>query len=309
MYGPQDRGTRAERGVAAAVAVAEAHGLPVSRAVVLRALSSVVLRLEPHPLVVRAAVSGTGSLRPGGLARTVREARVATHLAAAGAPSAVPSPLLRPGPHVQGGAPLVVLARLPHDPLRPLPGPALGATLRDVHEALVDYDGPLPRLPHLEETRGWLVTDELRRALPARLRARMTATVAVAQAWLPAAGLPVRPVHGDAHSGNALLGEHGPRWADLEDACLGPVEWDLACLVTTARVFGGDLAMAEAALAAYGEHDEETLAVLVAARAVMVAAWAWLQAAADPRRERIAVRRTAELASFLAGGTDPGTGA
>jgi aminoglycoside phosphotransferase (APT) family kinase protein len=44
---------------------------------------------------------------------------------------------------------------------------------------------------------------------------------------------PRRPLHGDAHTGNVLLTPEGPRWTDLEDVCVGPVEWDLASTTVT----------------------------------------------------------------------------
>jgi len=291
---------RAARGVAAAVSAAEQAGLRVSRPVVLRALSSVLVRLEPYPLVARAAVSGAGAPRPGGLARTVREARVVAHLAARGAPTVTPSPLLPPGPYVCQGVPVGIFARLPSEPTRALDGPAMGSSLRATQEALATYPGSLPRFPHLAETRGWLDRAEVQRAVPAPLRARMRTAVDRAEEHLARREPAFRPLHGDAHSGNALLGPDGPRWADLEDACLGPVEWDLACLVTTSRFSGGNPRMAREALEAYGGHDPVTLEVLVAARAAMVVAWSVLAAAVDPRRLRGAQRRTSELEAVLA---------
>lgn len=42
------------------------------------------------------------------------------------------------------------------------------------------------------------------------------------------AELPAQALHGDAHSGNALLTANGVVWNDFEDAWRGPVEWDHA---------------------------------------------------------------------------------
>jgi aminoglycoside phosphotransferase (APT) family kinase protein len=50
--------------------------------------------------------------------------------------------------------------------------------------------------------------------------------------WLAPPDVPLRPIHGDAHAGNVLP---GPVWHDWEDAQLGCVEWDLACLVAPGR--------------------------------------------------------------------------
>src|SRR5699024_10902362 len=41
-------------------------------------------------------------------------------------------------------------------------------------------------------------------------------------------------LHGDAHRGNLLHDPEGTwRWGDLEEACRGPIEWDLAVLGST----------------------------------------------------------------------------
>jgi aminoglycoside phosphotransferase (APT) family kinase protein len=47
-------------------------------------------------------------------------------------------------------------------------------------------------------------------------------------------------LHGDAHFRNCFFTAQGPIWADLEDACLAPPEWDAACLANTTRLDGGD---------------------------------------------------------------------
>jgi hypothetical protein len=43
-------------------------------------------------------------------------------------------------------------------------------------------------------------------------------------------GFVERPLHGEPHLANVLLTPAGPRWIDLEDVCVGPLEWDLAFL-------------------------------------------------------------------------------
>ncbi|MEU6712105.1 phosphotransferase [Nonomuraea sp. NPDC046802] len=40
-----------------------------------------------------------------------------------------------------------------------------------------------------------------------------------------------QPLHGDAHPGNLIATRDGLKWIDFEDACLGPVEWDLASMM------------------------------------------------------------------------------
>lgn len=84
----------AAEAVAAAVAVAERHGLRVGRPVVLNEHSNFVIELAPYPLVARLPAT-TALVR--GHAWPAREVAVASALAAAGAPVGRPSDLLPAG--------------------------------------------------------------------------------------------------------------------------------------------------------------------------------------------------------------------
>jgi hypothetical protein len=71
--------------------------------------------------------------------------------------------------------------------------------------------------------------------------------------------LPVgQTLHGDAHLFNCIETASGPVWHDLETACRGPREYDLAALVLDDRSQGSD-PEARAALAAYRLYDEDIL--------------------------------------------------
>ena len=56
---------------------------------------------------------------------------------------------------------------------------------------------------------------------------------ALVSAEIEALDLPQQPLHGDAHKKNVLKTSTGLVWTDFEDACSGPIEWDLACFVRT----------------------------------------------------------------------------
>ena len=75
-------------------------------------------------------------------------------------------------------------------------------------------------------------------------------------------------LHGDAHLGNCLRAATGPLWHDLECACRGPREYDLAALVLADRHSG--FSPAREALEGYGAHDGELLDALVPVYAVWV---------------------------------------
>ena len=76
-----------------------------------------------------------------------------------------------------------------------------------------------------------------------------------------------QPLHGDAHLRNVLWTPEGPLWGDLENACSGPVEFDLASLLW--RGMPGS----DEALAAYGDHDPALVEAAEPALTLCLAAW------------------------------------
>jgi Ser/Thr protein kinase RdoA (MazF antagonist) len=74
-----------------------------------------------------------------------------------------------------------------------------------------------------------------------------------------------QPLHGEPHEGNRLLTPSGLRWIDFENACWGPLEWDLAYLSEdTVETFAG--------------VDPDLLALLGNLVSARVATWCWVQA-------------------------------
>jgi hypothetical protein len=265
------------RAVQAAQAVALRHGLRGADPIVLAHHSNALIHLAPAPVVARVATV-TAELRPGP-DWLRREVEVASYLAAEGAAVLPPSPDVPPGPHEHDGLHLTFwrFTRGVGD----VDARAAGVALCEIHSALRSYRGELPALDPLGETDLLLARAELApddRALLARARAEAEAVLA----GLPAA----RALHGDAHLANVVPTAAGPLWGDLEDTCLGPVEWDLACLVTAARLWN-DRATERDALTAYGEHDVALVEALVPVRALFTTAWglhALAQGARDPAR-------------------------
>jgi Ser/Thr protein kinase RdoA (MazF antagonist) len=78
-------------------------------------------------------------------------------------------------------------------------------------------------------------------------------------------------LHGDAHLSNCIQTEGGPIWHDLETACRGPREYDLAALVLSDRSREPD-PEARIAAAAYGDYDEELLDQALPVYAAWIAA-------------------------------------
>lgn len=152
--------------------------------------------------------------------------------------------------------------------------------LRSCHETLRNFDGPLPTLGSLfEEARR--IVDSV--ALSVEDHRIFRHAMLSARELLATHDLPEQPLHGDAGLGNVLpLGV----WHDWEDSCRGPVIWDLASLVSTARVIGRDRERAEATLRAYGDAPGmKQIDAFVAIRGLHVLSWSLL-ASKHERRTR-----------------------
>lgn len=220
--------------VRASVACARALGLPADAPVVVAEGYSVRVRLGP--VLTRVVTEGV-RLRGAPTPWLVREVAAAQHLAERGV--SVARPWQDPGPHDGAGLPVTLWHWVEQ-----VPGEVgqaeLGALVGRLHDALVDLDADLPLLAGpLTDVRAALALsddDALHR---------------VAAQVLPLAdGWPRRPLHGDVHPGNVVLTGDGPRWVDLEDVCVGPVEWDLA-----------STSLSDEAVAAYpGDVDPARLA-------------------------------------------------
>ena len=81
--------------------------------------------------------------------------------------------------------------------------------------------------------------------------------------------LPAQPLHGDASLSNLLRTERGLVWNDLEDVCAGPVAWDIAGLMSSARARGQSATYIEELLAAYGDPGVEDLEPFLEAHAAV----------------------------------------
>ena len=149
---------------------------------------------------------------------------------------------------------------------------------------LADFPGALAPLGH---TRDWLagLLGELEPS-PSLTRADLRRLRSELDALSPAVfggALPGQPLHGDVSLGNVLPAAGGPVWIDLEDVCTGPVAWDLAGLVSSARARGHGEPFVEELLAVYGDPGVDDLGAFLDAHALYEAIWQ-AHAAQDGRR-------------------------
>lgn len=254
--------------VGAALAAARQAGLRAERGEVVCVAANVLVRLEPDSIAAR--LTGATLTFRDSRAYLRREARLAAALARAGAPVLAPLG----GPFEAGGRAVTLWPWV--DTATAGDAAVAGRALRACHEALDDVDpAPFEPLAMLHEARRLASPD----VMPAVDRS------------LAALGdVPQRIVHGDSHPGNVLWTADGPLWSDWEDAHLAPLEWDLACLVTAARVHGDDFGWAEAALEAHGvAYDPGLLDACVYARVAQGAAYLAFTGRGGPEALRLRV--------------------
>ena len=252
----------------AAVTAATSLGVTCEDPVVLHDGSNVVVHLRPAPVVARVATL-TARVRPRIEGWFRRDAQVASHVSDRGVLAT--RPFAPPG--VVDGHVVALWHHEPHFTDHVISAADAAAALFDLHVALSDFTAPLPRLGPCSD---------LDRAFP--LVPLSTPVLAVLKAekerlTRELASFPLRPLHGDAHPGNLLATPAGLMWNDFEDAWLGPIGWDLACLATSRRVDGA------AAVAAYpGVCPADELATCVELRELFGVVWRFVVATRFPHR-------------------------
>ena len=218
--------------LAAALAAAREAGLPVDDPEVIAGAANVFVHLRPAPVVARVTVLLDRG--PEALAAELAFARAAAERGA---------PVLPPADDRVFGK-VTFWQHVEHR--QPRAGRRAGDRQVAARAARGnrDLELPLVRFDRLDEAESVASSHVLMLDAIAFARERLAQLDPVEQ-----------PIHGDAHMRNVFITDDGPLWADLENVCRGPVEYDLACLEWRKRVHGWD--GGEGALAAYGPHDAQ----------------------------------------------------
>lgn len=269
------------RAVAAAVSTARAQGVRCDAPEVLADGSNVLVHLAPAPVVARVATT-TGLVRKHAQQWLALDLDLAAYLAARNFPVVPPSAELPPGPHLGDGLALTFWKFFDHERNYAATTAETGPFLRELHAALRDYPGEMRQLSPVTEIPQWLDEVEPWGVITSEDMVMLRRGYAEIAARIAALDLPEQPLHGDAHRKNVLKTSRGLLWTDFEDACRGPVEWDMACFVRTS---GEDR---ETALASYGgSFDLQRLEPFFDARDLQGALWgAILMTRFEDRRER-----------------------
>lgn len=290
---PQSPPAIRERALRAASGLARDLGLGDVVPQVLSDRGSLMVRMPGAGLVARVSTH-TGAQRrtPGWwLGQEVAVGRIAQR---AGAP--VVPPAADAGPHEVDGLWISLWTDLGDQDSRATPEES-AAALAQWHRVLGEAGADLPVMPITHE----LITEPLEYAerlghLDHRTRVALTREHEGALAGVEGLGTRQVLLHGDAHRGNLLRDIDGTwLWNDLEEACRGPIEWDLAVLGSTPDEESG-----RAALSAYGEltgtpvPTQEELAPWLRLRNLEGIAWLIGCAVTFPERYAEPARRAVE---------------
>ncbi len=261
------------RALAAARAVANAHGLAHAQATVVHSGSNVLVHLRSAPVVAR-VMTGTVALHDDPKKWLEREVSVLRFLAPSGL-AVAPSSLIAPGPHLHDGLWMTFSEWIPDvehrrhfdDPHR------LDHALRNLHDELRTFNGDLGGLRALREDierlhRRLQLTDAGEAGKVASLRERLDALDGVFRSTLP-----TQVLHGDASLSNLLHTSQRLMWNDFEDTFRAPVHWDVAGYVISLRTRGASSGFVRRMLDAYGWGDEQELAPFIVAHDVYDQIW------------------------------------
>jgi hypothetical protein len=230
--------TLSARAVAAALSVARSLGLRCSDdPELLKDGANVLVHLKPAPVVARIATT-TGLVRQPAQRWLERDLNIARFLVAENFPVVPPSAELPPGPHVcnalGNGLAISFWEFVPHERGYAASAGETAPMLRELHAALRKYPGELPLLGPCVEILHWIDQLAAWKAIAAEDATLLRTAHEQVLSRIDRMSLPEQPLHGDAHNRNLLKTAKGLLWTDFEDACRGPLAWDLACFASMA---------------------------------------------------------------------------
>jgi Ser/Thr protein kinase RdoA (MazF antagonist) len=265
----------AARAVAAAIAAASELGAVVEHAVVLQASNRFTVRLLPVDVVARVAHPSHDAMQ--------LEVDLAARLADTGSPVAALD--ARFPARVQERDGFAISFWTYHEPLdaRALAAADYADALLRLHQGMQQVDLVTPHFLDRVRAAATIVRARERTpALGAADRDLLTSTFSTVTDAIAERGVVEQVLHGEPHPGNVLDTEAGPLFIDLETACRGPVEFDLAHVP-------------EAVGAHYPNADQTLLGQCRILVLAMVAAWRLEPGDELPGGERLGAELLAAL--------------
>ena len=228
---------------------------------VLSVAEHAIIRLAPHPVVVKLRSAG---LSDEALVALGREGRIAAFPAKRQAPVVRPARIVDPGPHVRAACAMTLWDLVDHRAVGDEADARLAAhALQRIHEAMDPFGDDLPPFTAAIDAAGASIKSPDRSPCLAKDDRRFLSDVFdLLRDELRHRPHRLVPLHGDAHLGNALVTRDGVIWGDFEAACSGPREWDVASLP-------------ESVWPIFERVDHDLAERLAALRSLCVAAWCW----------------------------------
>jgi aminoglycoside phosphotransferase (APT) family kinase protein len=208
--------------VATGMSTAAILGLTADDAIVLQDSNRIVLRLLPCEIVARVAPIAHQ-------AGAQFEVALARRLAETGSPVATLDPRVAPQIYVRDG--FVVTFWTYYEPVPPQAvAPAEYAhALARLHAGMRQIDMATPHFTdRVAEAQRLVASHDHTPDLPEADRALLGSTLRRLRRAVVEWGGTEQLLHGEPHPGNLLRTKHGLLFADLETACRGPVEFDIA---------------------------------------------------------------------------------
>lgn len=248
--------SQAQAAVEAAKSVASALGLRAEDALLLHNSNRIAVRFLPCDVLARVGPARTHGADFG------FELEVSRRLAASGAPCGEPDPRVAPRTYERDGFAITFWTY--YEPVSPETSPPdFAQALHRLHAGLRKMTLPTPHFTDRVAEAQSLVGDPV---LTPELRATDRELLANALRTLRTAvvqrGSKEQLLHGEPHPGNLLNTRDGPLFIDLQTACRGPVEFDVAHAP-------------DAVVAHYPNLDTELVDQCRLLKLAMVAAWRW----------------------------------
>ena len=243
------------RAMAGATSLAGRLGLRVNDAVVIQNSNKLALRLLPCDAFARVALVGHEV--------AALEVELAQQLAAVGSPVAALEPRVEPQVYEVDG--FAVTLWTYYDALTPdnvSPVEYADALLR-LHAGMRGVEVAAPRFIQRAAQAARLVAN--RHDTPALAEADrdlLLSTLQTVPRRIESSGAAEQLLHGEPHAGNVLNAQDGPLFIDLETACRGPIEFDVAHVPAEVS-------------ANYPDVDQDLLEQCRRLVLALVAAWRW----------------------------------
>jgi Ser/Thr protein kinase RdoA (MazF antagonist) len=209
------------RAVAAATATALAMGLRADEAQVLHASNRLAVRLLPADALARIALPTHEA--------AAFEVDLAARLAATDSPVALLDPRVAPRVYERDGFTITLWTYYEPQTARALSPAEYAHALARLHVGMQQVDVATPHFTdRVKEAQALVATHDRTPDLADADRDLLMRTFSRVMPAIAERGAAEQLLHGEPHPGNVLNTRNGPLFIDLETACRGPVEFDLA---------------------------------------------------------------------------------